>query len=158
MPQADTTYYLSQSLWLLICFCALWGVMHFWVIPLFLRTVSGRQSALRDLIGQHQKCVQQVLDLEIQAQEALDRARQDGQRIVSQAQVLAYKAIEDALRESQGLYESRLTQMRQQIEVDQEKACLQIQDRAPELIELCVRSWNVPVAGPSAVGLNSAEK
>lgn len=79
MPQFDPSTYLSQVFWLAFSFAALWGVVHFFILPPFEQLFSRRDSYINQRINQ-------AIELQQRASHLKTKSAQDHKRFFQRTQ------------------------------------------------------------------------
>ena len=76
MPQLDTSSYISQIFWLLVCFCSLWGLLSVFVIPKIADIVEQRKRKIDEYIQKANALNQQAKDSLDKYHAVLEQAEQ----------------------------------------------------------------------------------
>ena len=86
LPQLDPTWYASQSVWMLITFCAMFLVVWRFVIPAMRATVDVRRSRIENDIRETEKLKTEAADLLKQLEQAQASVKAETQAVIAQAQ------------------------------------------------------------------------
>lgn len=86
LPQLDPTWYASQSVWMLITFCAMFLVVWRFVIPAMRATVDVRRSRIENDIRETEKLKTEAADLLKQLEQAQASVKAETQAIIARAQ------------------------------------------------------------------------
>lgn len=93
LPQMDPTWFASQSVWLLITFCAMLIVIRLFVMPMMRATVDLRQARLDEDIKAAEKLKAEAEEL-IRAYDArIGQTRQEAQDILERARTEAQELL-----------------------------------------------------------------
>ncbi|GEM_PF-2288442 len=86
LPQLDPTWYASQSVWMLITFCAMFLVVWRFVIPAMRATVDVRRSRIENDIRETEKLKTEAADLLKQLEQAQASVKAETQAVIARAQ------------------------------------------------------------------------
>ena len=86
LPQLDPTWYASQSVWMLITFCAMFLVVWRFVIPAMRATVDVRRSRIENEIRETEKLKTEAADLLKQLEQAQASVKAETQAVIARAQ------------------------------------------------------------------------
>lgn len=86
LPQLDPTWYASQSVWMLITFCAMFLVVWRFVIPAMRATVDVRRSRIENDIQETEKLKTEAAALFKQLEQARASVKAETQAVIAQAQ------------------------------------------------------------------------
>lgn len=86
LPQLDPTWYASQSVWMLITFCAMFLVVWRFVIPAMRATVDVRRSRIENDIRETEKLKTEATDLLKQLEQAQASVKAETQAVIARAQ------------------------------------------------------------------------
>ncbi len=104
MPQLDWSTFLSQAFWLIVCFCALWGLLSILVTPKLADVIEQRKRKINDYV---------------QKAEALNRQAQDSllkyQQTLASAQTQAQQELETGRTELKAKLDAKVAKMAQEI-------------------------------------------
>lgn len=104
MPQLDWSTFLSQAFWLIVCFCALWGLLSVLVTPKLADVIEQRKRKINDYV---------------QKAEALNRQAQDSllkyQQTLASAQTQAQQELENGRIELKTKLDAKVAKMAQEI-------------------------------------------
>ena len=86
LPQLDPTWYASQSVWMLITFCAMFLVVWRFVIPAMRATVDVRRSRIENDIRETEKLKTEAADLLKQLEQAQASVKAETQAVIARAE------------------------------------------------------------------------
>jgi F-type H+-transporting ATPase subunit b len=98
LPQLDISTLASQSFWFLLCFFALWAVMHFFLLPRLVSVIHNRESYVDKLVRETQDINQEIKSVEKDAVESRSLHRQELDKLIvsyrseTEAKVLTIKS------------------------------------------------------------------
>jgi F0F1-type ATP synthase membrane subunit b/b' len=121
MPQFHPLYFFAQIIWLALCFGALWGIMHWKVIPYFQEIRKWRKSTLHEIISQAQTLQQKAEGILLENQKDLDQVRRKTKHLLDEVLKKTQKELHVFLYETRTQHQERLEALRAQLELEKKE-------------------------------------
>lgn len=138
MPQFDSTFFLAQIFWLLICFGALWAAMQFWVLPQLSHLQKRRKHSLERLIEEAKIFQQQAEILMKENAEYLSKSRQEAATLIHDSLQASQNSLEEVIQELKEAHHTKIDVFKTELAQQQEKALDKLKKEIPSLVQLCL--------------------
>lgn len=115
MPQFDSSSFLSQIFWLVVCFLGLWACLHWMIVPKFLSIKEGRKKSLDDLIQQAKALHLEAETLMKENELREEKTRQEARQIIQQASTEGEAMVRKAMEDLRSLYDQRIQDFHSQL-------------------------------------------
>lgn len=116
LPQMDPTWFASQSVWLVVTFCAMFVVVCLFVMPAMRATVDLRQARLDEDVRAAEKMKTEAEALIRAYDERIERTRREAQDIIDRAQAETQEMIAVSEKEFAGRLNARVADGERRIE------------------------------------------
>lgn len=148
MPQFDPAHFLSQGIWLFICFCLLWGFMHFRIIPLFhkLTILRSKETALME--EETQKCRKETEILYTRMDDLLKKAQNQASDSIQAALKEVDKKIQSALQCHQDDYAQKIGKERLMLQQKVDDFLMTFSHEVPCLLDDFLTKWQIDTLPP----------
>ena len=138
MPQFESTFFLAQIFWLLLCFGTLWTAMHFWIVPRLTALQEKRRKFLEGKIEEAKVYQQRAEALIQENQEHLEKARQDAVALIHEALHASQNSIQEVFYELQNAHHDRMEALKSELCQKQDQVIEKLRKEIPDLVELCL--------------------
>jgi len=138
MPQFESTFFLAQIFWLVICFGILWAAMQFWVVPRLNILQKKRKHSLEAQIEEAKNYQQRAEVLMQENQEYLEKARQDATALIHEALHESQHSLQEALHELRHIHHTKVEALKSDLIQQQGEMISKLKKEIPFLVQLCL--------------------
>jgi F-type H+-transporting ATPase subunit b len=119
--------------WTVLIFVALFFVLKRFAFPLILASVEAREKALEDAINAAKRDREEAAQLLAQHRAALDAARGEGQKLITDAREAAERVRSELVEQAHAEQAAMLARVRAEIEAEKNRAISELRREAVEL-------------------------
>lgn len=133
MPQFETSTYLAQIVWLLICFFSLWFTMSMFIIPKIEDILEQRRRKIDGYIQKAEKINKQALSSLDKYETALKKAKTQAAKIISENNENLAKELSDKRAENLQLLNEKIADNKNVLDKQRQETLAVIDDMSAEL-------------------------
>ena len=133
MPQLDWSTFVSQAFWLVVCFCALWVILAYGILPKLAEVVEQRKRKITDYI-------QKADSLSAAAKESLDKynktlaaAKEHAERQLSDGRIKIKQQLEATNRQMTAQLNKKIADNEFLLASEKKETLLQIENISQDL-------------------------
>ncbi|MBQ9034496.1 MAG: hypothetical protein IJ099_00865 [Alphaproteobacteria bacterium] len=133
MPQLDWSTFVSQAFWLIVCFCALWAMLAFWIMPKLANVVEQRKRKIVDYVQKADFFNTAAKNSLNKYNETLAAAKAQAERQLSDGRAELKKQLESTNRQMTEQLNKKIADNEFLLASEKNETLLQIEDISQEL-------------------------
>lgn len=130
MPQFETSTYLAQIAWLLICFFSLWFTMSWFIIPRIEDIIEQRRRKIDGFIQKAEKTNKRALLSLEKYESAIKKAKEKAKRSIEENNAALAAELADQRRTNQEYLASKIAENEQLLHRQRQEALAAVDDMA----------------------------
>ena len=133
MPQLDWSTFVSQAFWLIVCFCALWAMLAFWIMPKLANVVEQRKRKIVDYVQKADSFNTAAKNSLNKYNETLAAAKAQAEQQLSDGRAELKKQLESTNRQMTEQLNKKIADNEFLLASEKNETLLQIEDISQEL-------------------------
>lgn len=133
MPQLNWSTFASQAFWLIVCFCALWAMLAYWVMPKLADVIEQRKRKIVDYVQKADAFNTAAKNSLDKYNEALSTARAQAEKQLSDGRIEIKKQLEITNRKMTAQLNKKIADNEFLLASEKKETLLQIEDISKDL-------------------------
>ena len=133
MPQLNWSTFASQAFWLIVCFCALWAMLAYWVMPKLADVIEQRKRKIVDYVQKADAFNTAAKNSLDKYNEALSTARAQAEKQLSDGRIEIKEQLEMTNRKMTAQLNKKIADNEFLLASEKKETLLQIEDISKDL-------------------------
>jgi F0F1-type ATP synthase membrane subunit b/b' len=138
MPQFNSTFFLAQIFWLMICFGVLWSAMQFWVFPKLEALQSNRKKSLEQKIEEAKLFQHRAELLMKETHDYLEQSRQEAAVLIHEGLHASQDSLETVIHGLKEVQHAKIELFKNELTQKQGEVLAKLSKEIPSLVYLCL--------------------
>jgi len=138
MPQFESTFFLAQIFWLLVCFGVLWSTMQFWIFPKLKALQHNRKKSLEKKIEEAKVFQHRAELLMKETHDYLEQSRQEAAVLIHESLHSSQNSLQEVIQGLKEAHHAKLELFKNELAQKQDNVLESLSKEIPSLVHLCL--------------------